>query len=311
MTRFHRLGVIARWSVLGAGALVLGCADQATAPRTLLPDTPSRVAVGDITDPTPTNEVLRVCKVWVNHSLDDIGISWTGSASGSTTIPGSDANSIQCKVIEIQGATGQWTITVTEDDPGANVTTTWTRTSTISANDGSGSGTSATATIGSNGTPSPEGSTIIFTNTYTPPPGEGRMTGGGFKIGDLKVTSGFTIHCDILLSNNLELNWGDNKWHIDKPLTSATCFDDPAYDETPPVAPFNTFVGEGVGKLNGVDGSVVKFTFIDAGEPGKNDMVQIQVFPPGGGSPVLDIPLGKIQVGNIQAHYDQPHGQHP
>lgn len=40
-------------------------------------------------------------------------------------------------------------------------------------------------------------------------------------------------------------------------------------------------------------------------------MVKIQIFPPGGGSPVVNIPLQVIQNGNIQAHYDQPHGQHP
>src|SRR5688572_33303448 len=56
----------------------------------------------------------------------------------------------------------------------------------------------------------------------------GRMTGGGGQIviGDVRVTRGFTIHCDITLSNNVEVNWGGSRWHLDKPLTGATCIDD-------------------------------------------------------------------------------------
>ena len=40
----------------------------------------------------------------------------------------------------------------------------------------------------------------------------GRFTGGGHqvRVGDARVTRGLTIHCDLLLSNNLEVNWGGN-----------------------------------------------------------------------------------------------------
>lgn len=140
--------------------------------------------------------------------------------------------------------------------------------------------------------------------------GIGRMTGGGGQlvaIGDIYVTRGFTIHCDITLSNNLEINWPGNKWHIDKPLTSAICIDDPAISPEPPPAPFDTFIGEGIGSLNGVDGALVKFTFIDSGEQGGvNDFAKIQIFAPGGAL-VLDVPLTALTNGNIQAHFDQPH----
>lgn len=140
-------------------------------------------------------------------------------------------------------------------------------------------------------------------------PGIGRMTGGGGQvtIGDVYVTRGFTLHCDITLSNNLEINWPGNKWHLDKPLTSADCVDDPAFEPAPPPAPFDTFIGEGVGRLNGVDGYTVRIRFIDAGEPGgKNDMAGIQITDPNG-NPVLLVPLGFMNNGNLQAHYDQPH----
>jgi hypothetical protein len=145
-------------------------------------------------------------------------------------------------------------------------------------------------------------------------PGLGRMTGGGNQItlDDVRVSRGFTIHCDITLSNNLEINWPDNKWHIEKPLTRATCLDDPAVDPAPPVAPFDTFIGEGIGRLNGVDGSVVRFTFVDSGEPGgRNDSAEIKVWAPGA-DPDVDAPVlevsGLLDNGNLQAHYDQPHG---
>ncbi len=139
----------------------------------------------------------------------------------------------------------------------------------------------------------------------------GRMTGGGGQqvaLGGIYVTRGFTIHCDLTLSNNLEINWPGNKWHIDKPLTLAICSDDPAVDPAPPPAPFDTFYGEGIGVLNGEDGALVQFTFIDGGEPsGEGDMAAIRITS-AGGEVVLDIPLTPLDNGNIQAHYDQPHG---
>jgi len=184
---------------------------------------------------------------------------------------------------------------------------------------------------GDTGTPSPVGSPTnsrsvdtapigqdwaqlgLFVNELEPPPppppAEGRMTGGGGQIdvGVASITRGFTIHCDITLSNNLEINWGDNKWHLDKPLTAATCIDDPNYSPGPPRAPFDTFIGEGIGRLNGVDGSKVVFTFIDDGEPGKTDLAGFQIWD-ANGNLVLDVPLSYLTHGNIQAHYDQPHG---
>ena len=148
-----------------------------------------------------------------------------------------------------------------------------------------------------------------------PPPDniDGRMTGGGGQIiiGDVRITRGFTVHCDITLSNNLEINWPGNKWHLDKPLISARCIDDPEINPEPPPAPFDTFIGEGVGSLNGQPGSWVDFTFADAGEPGgHNDRASIRVYAPGGAL-VLDVPMSFLDHGNLQAHYDQPHGNKP
>jgi len=146
----------------------------------------------------------------------------------------------------------------------------------------------------------------------------GRMTGGrniqvdGAKIGGAR--GGMTIHCDITLSNNIQVTWGrgqtGNKWHLDKPITSAICIDDPLIDPTPPRAPFDTFIGEGVGRLNNVDGSAIRFTFIDAGEPGTSDYMEISIWHPGDDpdtDPVYFSAAGFLVGGNIQAHFDQPH----
>jgi hypothetical protein len=152
---------------------------------------------------------------------------------------------------------------------------------------------------------------------FVPPQGVGRMTGGGAQItaGNVRVSRGFTLHCDIILANNLEINWpgtgngasSENNFHITRPLTSAQCILDPKYKQPPPAAPFNTFIGVAAGTLNGVAGARAEFTFIDAGEPGRNDKAQIKVYAPNG-QLVLNVPLSYLDHGNIQAHYDQPHG---
>lgn len=150
---------------------------------------------------------------------------------------------------------------------------------------------------------------------------EGRMTGGGVKAfgfdevaeEDVRVTLGLTLHCDNDLSNNLQVNWaGGNQWHIKKEsLASVVCTkpDDP----TPPVAPISRFEATSPGRLNGQDGSWVEFVFEDKGEPGRDDTIEMVIWPGeiGVGTPVLTVPFQTLAVGNFQMHYDQPHGQKP
>lgn len=139
----------------------------------------------------------------------------------------------------------------------------------------------------------------------------GRFTGGGGQvvaIGDVYVTRGFTLHCDVTLSNNLEINWPGNKWHTDKPFTVVTCLDDPNFGPEPPAAPVDTYIGDGTGTLNGVAGARAVIRFMDSGERGSgdHDFASIQVYD-SNGNLVLDVPLSSLTNGNIQAHYDQPH----
>jgi hypothetical protein len=132
------------------------------------------------------------------------------------------------------------------------------------------------------------------------PPVEGRMTGGGSVFGS-RVTHGFELYCDAGKGpNNLEVNWGKgNKFHLEN-LTVGWCWDDLSIDERPPVAGFDTYVGSGTGRYNGVSGANIRFEFTDAGEPGKNDLVMIRITDVGGNE-VLDV-SGNLKNGNHQAH---------
>jgi hypothetical protein len=144
-------------------------------------------------------------------------------------------------------------------------------------------------------------------------PGLGRFTGGGnqVRVGDVRVTRGLTIHCDLLLSNNLEVNWGGNKFHMLEHLTTVACTDDPDIIQAPPPAPLDTLIGTGEGRYNGVAGYTIHFTLVDTGEPGSQtepDQMSILIFQTSNpGNIVLNVPLTGLTGGNLQAHYDQPH----
>lgn len=142
---------------------------------------------------------------------------------------------------------------------------------------------------------------------------QGRLTGGGVKAigseGEV-VTLGLTLHCDILLSNNLEVNWKGHQWHLTKPIVSASCSNQ-QNDAPPPASPIDTFEGTAYGSLDGVDGSLIEFNFQDHGEPGGRDVVELTIHEPGSSAVALSVPSQTLNVGNFQMHYDQPHGSKP
>ena len=141
-------------------------------------------------------------------------------------------------------------------------------------------------------------------------PGLGRFTGGGhqIRVDGARVTRGLTIHCDLLLSNNLEINWQGSRFHMTEHLTTVACTDSPDIDQFPPAAPLDTLIGVGTGRYNGDDGYTVEFTLVDYGEPGTSDQMAIHIFETANPSNVkLDIPLQLLTGGNLQAHFDQPH----
>jgi hypothetical protein len=178
---------------------------------------------------------------------------------------------------------------------------------------GSSAAVSATAVgiWGSGATGGQSASTTIPLPTDCPSElTNGRFTGGGhqIRIGDARVTRGLTIHCDLLLSNNLEVNWGGNKFHMTEHLTTVSCSDDPLIIQAPPPAPLDTLVGVGTGRYNGVDGYTIEFTLVDYGEPGSSDRAALRIYETANPANVaLNVPLQLLTGGNLQAHYDQPH----
>jgi len=141
-------------------------------------------------------------------------------------------------------------------------------------------------------------------------PGFGRFTGGGhqIRVDGVRVTRGLTIHCDLLLSNNLEVNWNGNQFHMTEHLSTVACTDSPDIIQAPPDAPLDTLIGVGTGRYNGDDGYTIEFTLVDQGEPGRSDQMAIHIFETANpGNVVLDVPLQVLDGGNLQAHYDQPH----
>jgi hypothetical protein len=193
-----------------------------------------------------------------------------------------------------------------------------------------------------------------------PPPGtlDGRFTGGGKQVGVgvgeggssvVKITKGLELDCDVVAdkaagvsgSNNLEINWSDANGEHDfdmEDFVSASCYNDTTFSPTPPVAPIDTMIGVGTGRLDNVLGYTVEFTLEDHGEPGRSDEAAFLIylgvpgdymgtcpyFPTPTGDPVaLDFPTGYPTVGaaegsapctanlalltqgNLQAHPDQ------
>lgn len=136
----------------------------------------------------------------------------------------------------------------------------------------------------------------------------GRFTGGGnLHVDGVHITGGLTIHCDLLLSNNLQLNWNGKHFHMTEHLTTTQCSDDPEIDQTPPNAPLDTLIGVGTGRYQNQDGYTIEFTLVDAGEPGTMDEIAIRIYNTSTGEVVLNVPRQYIDGGNLQAHYDQPH----
>lgn len=140
----------------------------------------------------------------------------------------------------------------------------------------------------------------IRVDNVPPPPIAGRMTGGGsvFTSAGVRVTHGFELHCNKdVTPNRLEVNWGrNNSFHLEQ-LATASCSDNG--NPYPPAASFNTYIGTGIGRYNGVAGFTAQWTFTDFGEPGTRDTATITITGPNG--TVLSV-SGNLNSGNQQAH---------
>jgi hypothetical protein len=144
---------------------------------------------------------------------------------------------------------------------------------------------------------------------------EGRMTGGGsiFTPDGVRVTHGFELHCNPAIQpNNLQVNIHNpqrDRFHLEN-LISVQCSDDPTIEPDPPAAPIDTYHALGMGRLNGVSGYTIHFTFTDAGEPGRDDLAEYEIWLDSnsnglidsGEEVVLDVGLTPLTFGNHQAH---------
>lgn len=133
----------------------------------------------------------------------------------------------------------------------------------------------------------------------------GRMSGEGSvtKSDGEKIAHGFKLHCDATKEPNaLQVNWSGNTFELED-LTKALCGDNENIENSRK-ALFDTLTGEGTGKLNGQTGATIKWTLVDAGEPGSKDTARI-VIKDSSDQSVLDV-SEILDEGNHQAHHEKP-----
>ena len=108
------------------------------------------------------------------------------------------------------------------------------------------------------------------------------MAGDGSVVGAL-ISYEFSLHCDPNRgASSLWVAWGDGNGFELTRVTDAVCRDDSAIDPSWPSANFDTYHGEGQGRVDGEDGARAKWIFTDAGEPGRDDHAEIAVYGPDG-----------------------------
>ena len=134
--------------------------------------------------------------------------------------------------------------------------------------------------------------------TVNAPANHGWMNvGGNIREGSKRYTWGGSISCDG--SSKKAFEYKDHDRDVEFKLstvTSVTCSTTPGVSQGQPSAGFNTLVL--VGRSS--DGKRVEATFVDAGEPGRNDTVNIKVFNAGGTQ--ISSVSGALDGGNLQAH---------
>ncbi len=234
--------------------------------------------------PTNGTSPLAVTYTYVVTNTGDTTLSNVTVSDNTLTIPSGNVGTL----------TAGQSVTLTAS---ATLTTTTTNTATAAGVDQTGAKVTAQATA---------------TVTIIVPPALGFMTGGGsvfYNISgtstEVRVTKGYVLHCNAsILPNNFEVNWAGNKFHLEL-LTSAVCINDTSFSPKPPVAPFDTYYGNGTGRLNGVPGATAAWKLTDKGEPGKNDTVAIKIWDVNG-TLVLNVPENLVQFGNNQAHAGGP-----
>jgi hypothetical protein len=240
----------------------------------------------------------------VIDALDYLARHW-GDASGANSPPGWDGNPAQyqamfcaMKGLEYMGIDTfnsiDWYADFSDNITAQQTTTAGPDFGSWQSSSGRGNPTIITAWA------------LLILEKTAPPPVEdkGFMTGGGNIVkgkgkNAQRYTWGFEIRCDGSQGN---FQYNDHaqkgKFHLES-ITSVTCSDDPAIDPNPPKASFDTLTMIGTGRWNGVSGATIEVTLTDAGQPGRNDTIDLEISV--AGSPVSSI-SGNLDGGNHQAH---------
>lgn len=298
--------------VLGSALIIAACSE--TGMRTSSnPIAPSGAGGSYVLGQLDLNQ-LEICKVYSGIVGPPVVFNYTVDVARDGDIDITSSVTLahnQCAEIHTTQSLGSDRVDITEVTP-SGYTVTWAKTQQTGASivNTTGSGPTAFGTT----THIDGGAIITFTNTSIPTvAGTGRFTGGSWTeiASGLRISNGLTIHCDLLLSNNLEINWKDandvqHQFHMTEHLTTVACTDSASIPQPPPAAPLDTLIGTGTGKFDGTPGYTVEFTFVDSGEPGgSEDRIALRIFL--GSTVVLNVPLQDITKGNLQAHFDQPH----
>ena len=141
------------------------------------------------------------------------------------------------------------------------------------------------------------------------------MTGGGSIFGftdyggEHRITHGFELDCDGARQDNLQVNDHVTGWsfHLDGPANAICFMDEIVGSPNPPVADFNTYIGDGDGICRNVGGVSVlcyaTWIFTDGGEVGGclRDTAMIQVRNSDTDEVLIDVD-GDVDCGNHQAH---------
>ncbi len=276
-------------------------------------------ATGNYTSGSVSGQVTATATAFVRVINPSISVN-KSCAPKNQTAPGTitwtivttntgDATLSNVTLLDSDSTVG--TIVIGTLAPGESNTTTVTET-----NLAAGSYSNTVTATGDDQLGTPVSATSQDTCTVIPPPPTpalGRITGGGsvfYNVSDgtqveVRVTKGYELHCNASkLPNNFEVNWNKSKFHLEN-LTNAICVNDTSFSPKPPRAPFDTYYGNGTGRLDGVPGATAAWKLTDKGEPGKNDTVAIQIWDVNG-TLVLNVPENLVHNGNNQAHAGDP-----
>src|SRR5262249_41031618 len=83
-------------------------------------------------------------------------------------------------------------------------------------------------------------------------------------------------------------------------IASVGCYDDPRISSGNQT-PMDTLILTGIGSYTGKNDAAISLVFTDAGEPGRNDGVQM-VIKDAAGNVILNVPPTTLTSGNHQAH---------